>query len=116
MSSFDSIEKWLLRLELRYIRKKPFLEHIPQLRFFNRKITADLTIISPVESGSIRFKVDFRTPNFRLPIAVEQTQVGRETSDGVLETASPGYRHTSLGRTRYSIPAVRPDLARHMAF
>lgn len=88
MSPFNAIRKWLLQLELRYLRNLSFLDKMPRLRFLNRKITADITIITADNNRGIRFRTDFRTPYFRLPVAVEKTQIGKETDNGLLETAS----------------------------
>ena len=88
MSPLCSIRKWLLQLELRYLRTCSFLDTAPRLRFFNRKITANITIIYADEWHGIRFRIDFLTPYFKLPVAVEKTQIGRETDDCLLQTAS----------------------------
>lgn len=88
MSPFTSIRKWLLRLELRYLRNSAVLDHSPRLRFLNRKITADITIIYADEIRGMRFRIDFRTPYFKFPVAVEKTQIGRETGNGRFQPAS----------------------------
>jgi len=88
MSLFGSIKKWLLQMELRYLRNNSYLEHTPGLRFFNRKITADIAIIYADDIRGIRFRIDFRTPYFKFPVAVEKTQIGQKTGNSLLQTAS----------------------------
>jgi len=88
MSLFNSFKKWLLRMELRYLQNQLFPDRISWLRVFNRRITADIELTNSNETGDIRFRIDFHTPYFRLPVAVEKTQIGRVTSDGLLQPAS----------------------------
>ena len=88
MFPLNAIRKWLLQLELRYLRNASIFDQMPRLRWLNRKITADIAIIYADSNRGIRFRSDFRTPYLRLPVAVEKSQIGRGTGNGLLQTAS----------------------------
>ena len=88
MSAADSIKNWLLHLELRCTRPRPLLHVIPRPLLFKRRITADFTLLASAADNAVRFRIDFRSPYFRLPVSVEKSQVGRVNENGMLDPAS----------------------------
>lgn len=88
MSLVESFKQRLLQLELSYVNRIPLLVHTRWPCFFNRKLTADISVTGSDVNSGIEFRIDFRTPYFHLPVAVLKSQVGQAQAEQTLAPSS----------------------------
>lgn len=91
MSTADWIQARVVPLELTLAARLTGLRRIPFLRCLCRTVTARLRLEIEQASGATLLYLDFQTPWLRLPVTVDQTQIGTECAGPaphVLEPAS----------------------------
>lgn len=77
MDSKHPIRDAILLVELFFVCHATFLKRVPLLRLLYRTVTADLRVLPPQDRVAAGFKVDFRSPYFRIPLSVEKSQIGQ---------------------------------------
>jgi hypothetical protein len=83
--SLHPIRDAILFIDLFLACHTAFLKRIPVLRLLYRTVTADLLILPPVGGVALGFKVEFRSPYFRVPVSVDKSQIGQAKMEQWLE-------------------------------
>jgi len=73
--TYHWIRRLILLLELALINSTSIFRKIPLLMFLHRTVTANVEIMSNEGKDNFRFRVQFKTPYFNLPLEIAKTQV-----------------------------------------
>ena len=78
MRLLDYARRRIAALELLISGNTTFLDRTPLLRVFRRQVTAEVSMLPEETAVAMGFRVEFRSPYFRLPVEIDTAQIGNE--------------------------------------